>query len=566
MKNSLLRRFTLIVVALFVTVSLVVVTRQAVVHAASPSNVTVTLTVDQRSIRADQAVIVHVKLTNVGELPARLLKWHTPVDGVQGNLFTVTRDGTVAPYVGRLYKRPAPTAKDYITLQPGESLVRDVNLAEFYDLSVAGNYSIRYETVSWNLFSEQNSLRPNAMGALGSNEVGLYIEGHPLPNQKPIDPIASVTGTTTYNLCSATQKTNLISARSQASTYSSQSSAYLQAGYQTSLYTTWFGIYNTTRYSEVAKHFSAISNAMDTASIKFDCTCTDSSYAYVYPNQPYNIYLCGAFWSAPLTGTDSKAGTLIHEMSHFTIIAGTDDYVYGQTGAMKLAKDNPAKAIMNADNHEYFAENSSPVSLPTATFTKTATPVYTFTPSRTPTATSTVDPLATATYTPTVTATPVAGSGIIVNPVLTPALGGMCATGWFRVLGGGYNNSISYLTLNVASAYDSYNSGKWTPRIPTSGRYLVEAYIGKHGAINWSCPTATISANTARARYKVRYYGGTATAVVNQYPLNGAWASLGQYYFAVGTSGYVTLTDVTGEAYLTRNVDFNVLRFTWVGP
>ena len=28
------------------------------------------------------------------------------------------------------------------------------------------------------------------------------------------------------------------------------------------------------------------------------------------------VYVCGAFWSAPATGTDSKAGTLVHEMCH----------------------------------------------------------------------------------------------------------------------------------------------------------------------------------------------------------------------------------------------------------
>ena len=27
------------------------------------------------------------------------------------------------------------------------------------------------------------------------------------------------------------------------------------------------------------------------------------------------INLCGAFWDAPATGTDSKAGTLVHEVS-----------------------------------------------------------------------------------------------------------------------------------------------------------------------------------------------------------------------------------------------------------
>ncbi|HEU4744115.1 MAG TPA: M35 family metallo-endopeptidase, partial [Anaerolineales bacterium] len=84
-------------------------------------------------------------------------------------------------------------------------------------------------------------------------------------------------------------------------------------------------------------------------------------YAYVYPSQPYNIYLCQAFWSAPLSGTDSKAGTLIHEMSHFNVVAGTDDVVYGQAGARTLADENPDAAITNADSHEYFAENTPPL-------------------------------------------------------------------------------------------------------------------------------------------------------------------------------------------------------------
>ena len=45
-------------------------------------------------------------------------------------------------------------------------------------------------------------------------------------------------------------------------------------------------------------------------------------------------------------------------MSHFDVVAGTDDVVYGQTGARSLAISDPAKAITNADSHEYFAENN----------------------------------------------------------------------------------------------------------------------------------------------------------------------------------------------------------------
>ena len=48
-------------------------------------------------------------------------------------------------------------------------------------------------------------------------------------------------------------------------------------------------------------------------------------------------------------------------MSHFNVVASTDDYVYGQTGAKSLAITNPDNAVMNADNHEYFAENTPPL-------------------------------------------------------------------------------------------------------------------------------------------------------------------------------------------------------------
>jgi peptidyl-Lys metalloendopeptidase len=59
-----------------------------------------------------------------------------------------------------------------------------------------------------------------------------------------------------------------------------------------------------------------------------------------------------------MTGTDSKSGTIIHELSHFNIIAGTRDNVYSQNACRQLAIDNPSVAITTADNHEYFAENT----------------------------------------------------------------------------------------------------------------------------------------------------------------------------------------------------------------
>lgn len=66
----------------------------------------------------------------------------------------------------------------------------------------------------------------------------------------------------------------------------------------------------------------------------------------------------GAFWNSELTGEDSKAGTLVHEASHFAQNGATEDNIYGREDCAQLAKTHPGEAVGNADSHEYFAEDS----------------------------------------------------------------------------------------------------------------------------------------------------------------------------------------------------------------
>ena len=145
-----------------------------------------------------------------------------------------------------------------------------------------------------------------------------------------------------------------------ATNYAVNSASYLSGTPSaTPRYTSWFGAYTLARWNTAKDHFVKARNAFQSAALTLDCSCTDSgTYAYVYPTQPYKIYVCGAFWNAPMTGTDSKGGTLVHEMMHFNVIASTDDWAYGQSAALSLAKSNPTKALDNSDNHEYFAENN----------------------------------------------------------------------------------------------------------------------------------------------------------------------------------------------------------------
>jgi len=109
-----------------------------------------------------------------------------------------------------------------------------------------------------------------------------------------LEPLA-VTGGTSFNKCTIEQQGILGNARSQASIYSAEAKAYLNANIFDSRYRIWFGVFDTSRYATANSHFNGISSAMDTAAVTFDCGCKKKYYAYVYPNKPYVIYLCSIF-------------------------------------------------------------------------------------------------------------------------------------------------------------------------------------------------------------------------------------------------------------------------------
>jgi peptidyl-Lys metalloendopeptidase len=303
-----------------------------------------------------------VTISNPHKHTVRVLKWFTAAEGVEEPLFSVTRDGEPVAYLGAHYKRPAATGKDYISLKAGQSISYTVNLAEYYDLSQSGQYEVAYAVAAFNLFDEKGNAF-QFRDSLSSEPVSMKAEGRPAKG-KPTPPPPPPPGGTAFNACTVDQQNILVQARDQAKSYSNESRDYLNKKKNSSgtpRYLEWFGAYTASRYDTAKTNFTAIADAMTNAGVTFDCSCKQKYYAYVYSNQHYNIYLCQAFWSAPLSGTDSKAGTLIHEMSHFDVVAATNDVVYGQAGARTLADTDPEAAITNADSHEYFAENNPPL-------------------------------------------------------------------------------------------------------------------------------------------------------------------------------------------------------------
>ena len=348
----------------FLLGSLLLVCASAGTAFAAPGGVSVRLDASAKAADIGSGKLVFT-MANDASTTVHVLRWQTPFDGVTSDLFSVERDGVAVDYVGPLYKRTAPQAKDYIELQPGAARTVEVDLSALYDMKAGGQYTIRYARDAESAVLEAGQAAKAgvaAISAISSDAMTLWVDGAPdaLDDSEAMKSGAGIfAATNSFVSCSNTRQTQLATARNSAVTYATNAKSYLDAGTQGSRYTWWFGAYTSSRYSTVRTHFTNLKSALSSQPYTFDCTCTDSgTYAYVYPTQPYRVYLCGAFWSAPNTGTDSRAGTLVHESSHFNVVAGTDDWAYGQTAAHNLANSNPKHAIDNADSHEYFSENT----------------------------------------------------------------------------------------------------------------------------------------------------------------------------------------------------------------
>ncbi|RAZ85310.1 peptidase M35 [Mesorhizobium hawassense] len=307
----------------------------------------------------DTPLVIDFTLTNRSRSPIRVLSWTTPINGVSGDIFSVARGSQPIQYIGRLAKRGEPTDADFITIEPGQSVTVPVDLSLYYAIYEAGNYAVTYDTEGMGLLIG----RPGELirAQVLSNAATFRLLSGRIPPQRAV-PLSAPK----FDQCDSSQQDDLGAALAEANIIASNALQILQStppAQQPSSqrYMTWFGAHTVGLYAKATGNFSKIADALANKTITFGChgsECEPIDYAYVYPDQPYNIFVCSKFWSAALKGTDSRSGTLIHEVSHFGIVAATRDFAYGQTSAKALAVVNPPRATSNADSHEYFAENS----------------------------------------------------------------------------------------------------------------------------------------------------------------------------------------------------------------
>ena len=346
-----------IVISRTVVLLALIVTSLVAVASASASP-TAELAVSESGSR----VLVQVTLTNASAEPIRVLRRAIGADEWVGTAFTVTRQGEPVESTGAVVKYRLPQLADYLTVPAGGTRVYTVDLSSDFAFTETADYAIRLVAADPLLVLDTDGRVITT--TLTSLTAVAVITGRPVEKA----PAAASTARTTIGTlslatvgCSTGEQTTVTTSVADAGTYAGAAAQYFGDRRAGARYVQWFGEYDATRWGRVQDNFEAVDVVLDTGAITIVCNdslCGPSVYAFVFPTAPYVVYVCNAYWTAPATGTDSKAGTLIHEFMHFTAIAGTDDWAYGQTDAAALAVSNPERALDNSDNYEYFAENT----------------------------------------------------------------------------------------------------------------------------------------------------------------------------------------------------------------
>ncbi len=317
-----------------------------------------------------QAGVVEVSLTNTGANAVSVLRWDTPFeDTLSHSVFSVeipTKDypyrESVA-YTGRTVKRSSVSDESYILIDAGDTITANILLNEHYDIDQFGMYGIRfagdvrYKEVSTLTGRSKEAITDVAsldQASMHSDSMTMVLAPSFTQRLRPI----------AYNSCSVEEQADILEAATIAETLTQTALTDLRGlgadeRASSPRYSTWFGTYTESRFNRVVSNFEAIENAMANETLQFNCNCNEAGiYAFVYPAFPYSVTLCPEFRNASPNGENSRAGTIIHEVSHFTIVADTDDHAYSQSGSRALANSSPDLAIANADSHEYFAENA----------------------------------------------------------------------------------------------------------------------------------------------------------------------------------------------------------------
>jgi hypothetical protein len=308
-------------------------------------------------------VIADVTITNTHSRDYALVTRNTPLEGLISNIFSVSKDGKVIPYDDILLKRTTiPTAEEYVPVPAETSISASVNLARAYSFNSAGEYRVQLKTkiqyLNDNLHTQDLLSNVEVLTFTDSPSGPKLTNGelHRRSTSKPMHLDTTSYLSLAFDGPAVTNALKWNARKIYRLSFEAIDESYFAVNEKPSLYTRWFGHRTNATTNFVRNVFDEMYNAM----LYYTFTlyywgplCRQDSYGYTYINSEV-IYLCQLLWTNIAdVGVDSKVDTMVHELTH--AISETDDIKYGVHDSLVLARNDPAKAIINAENYCYFA-------------------------------------------------------------------------------------------------------------------------------------------------------------------------------------------------------------------
>lgn len=324
--------------------------------------------------KSDDDFVMLFTIFNPSNTSIKLLMRDTPLEGMQSKLFMIkSPSGKMMEYRGKDLKRKAtPSEDEYRVIRPKQSISRRVRVSRRYQLDGDGLYYIRVRQPRDGHMTYSDVMRTMTKvfvrGTRAHEERNAEREQHRRDRARELELVQTGIKSSVKTMgCTAQQAKELTKWHKDANSKIATALKCTKKNGCRSAIETWFGKRTSqadfnarvkAQFKTMKKKLSQTTYWCQSAKTKekMQQSCKGgSTYAYVYPvDTTQQVYICDFTFKEP--DYAEKVQTVIHELSHFNHIGGTNDNAYGEKNCIQLAQKDFKRAIKTADNVGYFGK------------------------------------------------------------------------------------------------------------------------------------------------------------------------------------------------------------------
>ncbi|KAF9871888.1 hypothetical protein CkaCkLH20_10520 [Colletotrichum karsti] len=287
-------------------------------------------------------------ITNTGTAPLRVLKAGSILDGApieKAQFSTASADGVsrVAFSGVRVYVHDTDLPDSaFQTIAAGEKVEVQWEPAQVHDLSGGGEYNI--SSVGSLRYAEEGSNKIAGQVVYDSGVLTAKVDGVQAASvHAAFHQSIAAKRATIQNDCTGSKKTAVTNALSKGKAYATAAQSAANAGTRLQQY---FRSTSSSTKSSVASVFGKVATVLGS-----------TTSGAKLPGTGGYMVTCDYFFQFPASGAACHAAdqpyVLVHEATHLTEVAGTDDVCYGYEGCVDSI--SASQSLNNADSFALYA-------------------------------------------------------------------------------------------------------------------------------------------------------------------------------------------------------------------